>query len=74
MAHKDYLCHIQKTIVRTSFIMSTLARRSGGFIVQTFNMPFHKEHLAIRRIFSLVDIITNTKFSNCPNVFEIGVV
>ena len=33
-----------------------------------------KEHLAIRRIFSLVDIITNTKFSNCPNVFEIGVV
>ena len=34
----------------------------------------HKEHLAIRRIFSLVDMITNTKFSNCPNVFEIGVV
>ena len=33
-----------------------------------------KEHLAIRRIFSLVDMITNTKFSNCPNVFEIGVV
>ena len=33
-----------------------------------------KEHLAIRRIFSLVDIITNNKFSNCPNVFEIGVV
>ena len=37
---------------------------------------FHgvKEHLAIRRTFSLVDMITNTKFSNCPNVFEIGVV
>ena len=34
----------------------------------------YEEHLAIRRIFSLVDIITNTKFSNCPNVFEIGVV
>ena len=33
-----------------------------------------KEDLAIRRIFSLVDIITNTKFSNCTNVFEIGVV
>ena len=32
------------------------------------------EHLAIRRTFSLVDMITNTKFSNCPNVFEIGVV
>ena len=33
-----------------------------------------QEHLAIRRTFSLVDMITNTKFSNCPNVFEIGVV
>ena len=30
--------------------------------------------LAIRRIFSLVDMISNTKFSNCPNVFKIGVV
>ena len=30
--------------------------------------------LEIRRIFSLVDMITNTKFSNCPNVFKIGVV
>ena len=30
--------------------------------------------LAIRRVFSLVDMITNTKFSNCPNVFKIGVV
>ena len=33
-----------------------------------------KEHLAIRRILSLVDMITNTKFSNCRNVFKIGVV
>ena len=33
-----------------------------------------KEVLAIRRIFSLVDMITNTKFSICPNVFKIGVV
>ena len=33
-----------------------------------------KKVLAIRRIFSLVDIITNTKFSNCANVFKIGVV
>ena len=39
-----------------------------------FAIVFVKEHLAIRRIFSLVDMITNTKFSNCPNVFEIGVV
>ena len=29
-----------------------------------------KEVLAIRRIFSLVEMITNTKFSNCPNVFK----
>ena len=28
--------------------------------------------LAITCIFSLVDMITNTKFSNCPNVFKIG--
>ena len=33
-----------------------------------------KELLAIRRIFSLVGMITNTNFSNCPNVFKIGVV
>ena len=31
-----------------------------------------KGALAIRRIFSLVDMITKPKFSNCPNVFEIG--
>ena len=28
-----------------------------------------KELLAIRRIFSLVGMVTNTNFSNCPNVF-----
>ena len=33
-----------------------------------------KEVLAIRHIFSLVDMITNTKFSNFPNVFKIDVV
>ena len=31
-----------------------------------------KGTLAIRRIFSLVDMITKPKFSNCPNVFKIG--
>ena len=30
-----------------------------------------KEALAIRRIFSLVDIITKAKFSNSPNDFTI---
>ena len=33
-----------------------------------------KEVPAIRHIFSLVDMITNTKFSNCPKSFKIGVV
>ena len=32
----------------------------------------NQEALAIRRIFSLVDIITKPKFSNCPNVFKTG--
>ena len=32
----------------------------------------NKGALAIRRIFSLVDMITKPKFSNCPNVFKIG--
>ena len=31
-----------------------------------------KEALAIRRIFSLVDMITKPLISNCPNVFKIG--
>ena len=31
-----------------------------------------KEALAIRRIFSLVDMITKTKFSNRPYAFKIG--
>ena len=31
-----------------------------------------KGALAIRRIFSLVDMITKPKFSNCPNVYKIG--
>ena len=32
-----------------------------------------KGALAIRRVFSLVDMITNTEFSNCPDVFKNGV-
>ena len=35
-----------------------------------FKLATGEELLAIRRIFSLVDMITNTKFSNCPNVFK----
>ena len=31
-----------------------------------------KDAPAIRRIFSLVEMIAKTKFSNCPNVFKFG--
>ena len=33
--------------------------------------PPSEEALAIRRIFSLVDMITKAKFSNSPNDFKI---
>ena len=33
-----------------------------------------KEDLAILRIFSLVDMITSTLFSNCPNNYKVDVV
>ena len=39
-------------------------------VINTFNQEF-KEALAIRRIFSLVDMITKAKFSNSPNDFNI---
>ena len=42
----------------------------GNFLWSTKGL----ELLATRRIFSLVEMITSTKFSNCPNVFELGVV
>ena len=34
----------------------------------------NKEALEIRRVFSLVDMFTNTKFSNCTLVFKISAV
>ena len=46
--------------------------RLSGHVL--FNLNIIQEVLAIRRIFSLVDMITNTKFSNCPSVFKMGVV
>ena len=39
-----------------------------------FTEIMEKEALAIRRVLSLVDMITNTKFSNCTLVFKIGAV
>ena len=41
-------------------------------ILSLFHNSFDKGALAIRRIFSLVDMITKPKFSNCPNVLKIG--
>ena len=35
-------------------------------------MATYEGVLAIRHVFCLVDIITNTKFSDCPNVLKIG--
>ena len=45
-----------------------------SFMENSIGLKKGEELLAIRRIFSLVDMVTNTKFSNCPNVFKIGVV
>ena len=58
-------------------MINTMSERlqTENFILHYFTFYKQlKEHIAIRRTFSLVDMITNTKFSNCPNVFEIGVV
>ena len=45
------------------------------FLFYSFIMlNYFLQVLAVRRIFSLVDMPTNTKFSNCPYVFKIGVV
>ena len=50
------------------FVCSELSLKTVHVHLSTEELP------AIRRIFSLVDMITNTKFSNCPNDFKIGVV
>ena len=42
--------------------------------ISCFYIRACEEALAIRRVFSLVDMITNTKFSNCTFVFKIGAV
>ena len=45
------------------------AYRHDRLFIEVYNTCWHKELLAIRRIFSLVGMITNINFSNCPNVF-----
>ena len=41
-------------------------------LAEHFSSFCNKEALAIRGRFSLVDMITKTKYSNSPNVFKIG--
>ena len=41
-------------------------------ILSLFGNVFYKGAIAIRCVFSIVDMITNTKFSNCTLVFKSG--
>ena len=54
--------------------MQQLRGGGGGVIINVRNthVCYMKEALAIRRIFSLVDMITKAKFSNSPNDFKIS--
>ena len=44
------------------------------YIIENETILPDQEALAIRRVFSQVDMITNTKFSNCTLVFKIGAI
>ena len=46
--------------------------RTVSQLEERVNRTVGQGALAIRRIFSLVDMITKPKFSNCPNVLKIG--
>ena len=59
---------------KISMMSMKLARAAWNWHYLLFHLPTGKENLVIRLIFSLVDMITNTKFSDWPNVFRIGVV
>ena len=55
-----------------------LYRRKRHDLIQSYKIVYcyedvkpEKGALAIRRIFSLADMITKPKFSNCPNVLEL---
>ena len=55
-------------------MLKIMGKKILQVLAEIFVYQSVKGVLAIRRIFSLVDMITNTKFSNCSNVFKIGVV
>ena len=58
----------------TNFTIGMTGNETGHLFecVELYGKLINKGALAIRRIFSLVDMITKPKFSNCPNVFKIG--
>ena len=70
------LCHYNNLSVVSrvldGHIISWVRLASVHYIYYTMHNKFRKGALAIRRIFSLVDMITKPKFSNCPNIFKIG--
>ena len=53
--------------------LKDILMKEQHLLIETSNysLPENKEALAIRRIFSLVDMITKAKFSNSPNDFKI---
>ena len=55
------------------FTRHKLRKAFSKFYIRYYDL-ISKEVLAIMRIFSLVDMITNAKFSKFPNVFKIGIV
>ena len=72
--HNDHNCEkylivtIYSAVKQWSAVLE-MFKPSSLFVLPIINFP--KEALAIRRIFSLVDIITKAKFSNSPNDFKI---
>ena len=67
----DNLCTAFKSI----YVLFDCSGPEITILIQNLeaSQPLNPEGaLAIRHIFSLVDMITKPKFSNCPNVFKIG--
>ena len=75
MVFEKYSTSVEKMRIRRKNDVGLKTLQQQGISEQVFSDDiFYKEALAIRRTFSLVDMITNTKFSNCPKVFKIDVV
>ena len=75
MVFEKYSTSVEKMRIRRNTDVGLKTLQQQGISEQVFSDDiFYKEALAIWRTFSLVDMITNTKFSNCPKVFKIGVV